>query len=336
MTRLVERKVEWYRTPIDKEVKKELMQRSDLRGFLQIIPQLLLSVATATFVVYAYHTLAWPFLIVALFIHGTGFTFVGEHAAIHELSHGTVFKTKGLNEFFLRLCGFITWKNVILYRESHIRHHMATVHGDQDLEVPLPYHLTLWNWVQYYTFDFSRFKACAWMIIRHSFGILSGEWEHFLFPESDPKARKRLFNYARFVLAGQLLIAAAIVYFKAWIFLAIFTFPFYATWLAWLVTIPQHAGLTPNSNDFRICCRSVKVDPFTLFMHWKMDYHVEHHMHAGVPFYNLPKLRQAIGYDLPPMDPFMKTWKEIRSTLKRQKSDPSYCHVPQLPSAAQS
>lgn len=330
---LIEKKVDWYRSPIDKAVRKKLMERSDARGFLQIIPQLLLSVLTGAFVVYSFYHFPLLVTVLALFIHGTCFTFLGEHAAIHELSHGTVFKTKGLNEFFLRLCGFITWKNIIFYRASHIRHHMATVHSDQDLEVPLPYKITPWQWIQYYTFDFTRFQACAGMIFRHSFGMVSGEWENHLFPESDLKMRKQLFGFARTVLVGQLCILSLIIYFKLWILLAIFTIPFYATWLAWLVTIPQHAGLQPNTNDFRLCCRSVKIDPFTLFMHWKMDYHVEHHMNAGVPFYNLPQLREAIESDLPPMIPFGETWKEIRSTLKRQKDDPSFYHSPELPTA---
>ena len=30
------------------------------------------------------------------------------------------------------------------------------------------------------------------------------------------------------------------------------------------------------------------------FFYWNMNYHVEHHMYAAVPYYNLPKLRKAI------------------------------------------
>lgn len=329
--KLKEEKIDWYRSPLDKDVKRELLQRSDLKGLAHTLAQIGLSIATGFFVWYSFHHLHWGITLAALFVHGTCFTFIGEHAGIHELSHGTVFRTKWLNEFFLRLIGFFTWKNVILYRASHIRHHMATVHSDQDLEVPLPFRVKPWQWVGYYTFDFDRFLATTGQIIRHSLGLLHGDWEHFLFPESDKKARRRLFNYARMVLAGQLLIAAAIIYVQDWILLALFTFPTYATWLAWLVTIPQHSGLQPDTPDFRLCCRSVKVDPFTQFLHWNMDYHVEHHMFAGVPFYNLPRLRKAIEHDLPPMHGFRKTWCEIRDTLRRQKTDPDYVYIPELP-----
>lgn len=229
MTKIFEEKVNWYRSPIDKTVKKELMKRSDLHGFLQIIPQLLLSVVTGAFCIYAFYTFSWPIVLLAFFIHGTCVTFVGEHAAIHELSYGTVFKTKWINEFFLIFCGFITWKNVVMYRASHTRHHMATVYTKQDLEIPMPYKVPLWKWIGFYTFDFDRFNVSSGMIVRHSCGILKGDWENYLFPTSDTKARKKLFGFARKVLIGQLLIVVAIIYFKLWILLAIFTFPFYAT-----------------------------------------------------------------------------------------------------------
>ena len=330
MPEIVEEKVNWYRSPIDKTLRKELMVRSDAKGLAQVIPLIALSLATGFTVWYSAHHWHWAATLLALFVHGTCFTFIGEHAGIHELSHGTVFKTKWLNEFFLNFCGFIAWKNVHVYRASHIRHHMATVHSNQDLEVPLPCRIPAWKWIGFYTFDIDRFLGANWQIIRNSFGILSGQWENYLFPPGS-KERKKVFGYARLVLVGQLMILGGIIYVQDWILLLLFTFPTYATWLAWLVTIPQHAGLKPDTPDFRLCCRSVKVDRFTLFLHWNMDYHVEHHMFAGVPFYNLPKLREEIKDDLPPMRSFPNTWKEIRQTLKRQKSDPAYCYIPEIP-----
>ncbi|MDZ8118980.1 fatty acid desaturase [Pontiella agarivorans] len=330
MPELVEEKVCWYRSPIDKALRKKLMERSDAKGLIHVVSLILLSLSTGFGVWYSAHHFHWSLTLLALFVHGTCFTFLGEHAGIHELSHGTVFKTKVLNEFFLKLIGFFTWKNIHVYRASHTRHHMATVHCKQDLEVPLPYKVTLRQWIGYYTFDVDRFLGTNWQIIRNAFGVLSGDWENYLFPEGS-KDRKKVFAYARIVLMGHLLIVAGIIYLQDWILLLLFTFPTYATWLAWLVTIPQHAGLQPDTPDFRLCCRSVKVDPFTLFLHWNMDYHVEHHMFAGVPFYNLPKLREAIKDDLPPMRPFFETWKEIRHTLKKQKTDPAYCYIPEIP-----
>jgi len=55
-----------------------------------------------------------------------------------------------------------------------------------------------------------------------------------------------------------------------------------------------------------------------------MNYHAEHHMHAGVPCYNLQGLSQVIAYDMPERKPLMGAWREMRETLKRQKTEPEY------------
>ena len=63
-----------------------------------------------------------------------------------------------------------------------------------------------------------------------------------------------------------------------------------------------------------------------------MNYHLEHHMYAAVPFHNLSKLRKAIEKDLPPAYPnLISAWKEILFAQKKQKTDPNFVLVPQLP-----
>jgi len=51
-----------------------------------------------------------------------------------------------------------------------------------------------------------------------------------------------------------------------------------------------------------------------------------------VPFYNLPRLREAIVDDMPPAPHGLwATWKEIIPILKRQRRDPHYSFRPTLP-----
>ncbi len=42
-----------------------------------------------------------------------------------------------------------------------------------------------------------------------------------------------------------------------------------------------------------------------------MEYHIEHHMYAAVPCYNLPKLHKAIKDYLPPVHNLTTAWAEI-------------------------
>lgn len=324
-------RISWYRTPIEKPVMKKLLQRSDAKGLQQCLSMIALSIATGTLAYYSYHHWPWFITAITIYFHGMCYFFHGAHAAIHDLSHGTPFKTKGLNALFFGLFGFISWTNIVRYRTSHMQHHQLTTHTGRDLEVELPWNPGRLEWLGYWTFDWKHFFGNLDILLRHSLGIIKGEWEHRLFPESDRKLRRKLFNWARFVLIGQLALAATFIYFDQWILLLIFTFaPFIGGILAWAVTLPQHAGLPPDTPDFRICCRSVKVHPFVRFLHWQMDYHVEHHMYAGVPFFNLKKLRNVIEHDIPEYDGLLTTWKKLRPVLKRQRTEPDYCITPQL------
>ena len=63
-----------------------------------------------------------------------------------------------------------------------------------------------------------------------------------------------------------------------------------------------------------------------------MNFHIEHHMYAGVPCYRLGRLHKAIKHDLPacPVG-LVATWREISGILKRQKAEPNYQYRPKLP-----
>ena len=90
--------IKWYRVPVDKEKLKLLSQRSDLMGFKQSLLHLFLWVITGTVSYYFFKLEFWGEFIISLLLHGI----IGSHFlhAHHELSHGTVFKTKYLNILF--------------------------------------------------------------------------------------------------------------------------------------------------------------------------------------------------------------------------------------------
>lgn len=330
-------RISWYRTPIDKDVLKSLTARSDLRGLLHAGGHLLLVVATGALAYRAWLNSNWLLMALLVWLHGTFYTFLGPAAAVHELSHGTPFRSRWLNDLFIRLVSFLTWSNFVHYRASHAGHHQYTVFKDLDLEVVLPFGLPrAWQWVLWLTVDPLDFMNTLRTTIRHARGRLEGEWEHRIFPESDPKKRRQLVTWARFLLIGHAVLAGVFIATGQWIFLLLVTFAhFIGRWLNAVVGLPQHIGMTPSVPDFRLCCRSNRLNPLFAFLYWNMNHHVEHHMYAGVPFYNLPKLRKVIGHDLPVIYPNLRaTWRDILMICHRQKEDPSYSFMPPLPETA--
>ena len=110
--------------------------------------------------------------------------------------------------------------------------------------------------------------------------------------------------------------------------------PFYGSWLFFLTNKPQHVGLQNNVSDFRLCTRTILLNQVFRLLYWHMNYHIEHHMYAAVPCYNLGKLHKLIRDDLPhcPRGLF-ETWKQIIAIHRRQRADPSYQYLPDLPAS---
>jgi fatty acid desaturase len=327
-------KIHWYRSPVDREILAELNQRSDLKGLLQTLGHLGLLVLTGGAAWYAAEQQAWLLLVLFLFVHGTFYAFLLN--GFHELCHSTVFKSKWLNTFFLYLFSFLGWYNPIFFWASHQEHHKYTLHPPDDLEVMLPVELTLSSFLKSAVINpwglYGRLKG----VIRLSLGRLEGQWEHTLFPASDPAKQQRLFNWARILLVGHTLLTAIFFYFGLWMLPVLITLaPFYGGWLLYLCNNTQHVGLQDNVPDFRLCTRTIILHPFVQFLYWHMNFHTEHHMYAAVPCYNLAKLHQAIKDDLPPSTVGLyATWKEIIAILQKQKVDPTYQYVPSLPAPA--
>ena len=327
----VQSKINWYRSPLDRKTLAELNQRSDLLGLLQTLGHLGLLGLTGAAAWYVVQMQAWPALIPVLFLHGTFYAFLLN--GFHELCHRTVFRSKFLNEFFLRVFSFLGWYNHILFWTSHQEHHKYTLHPPDDLEVVLPVEITLTNFLKAAFVNPWGFVARVKGVARLAFGRLDGEWEHMLFPRQDVQKRQALFNWARILLVGHLLLTAISLALGFWLLPVLITLaPFYGGWLLFLCNSTQHVGLTDNIPDFRLCTRSMLLNPFVRFLYWHMNFHIEHHMYAAVPCYKLGRLHKEIRDDLPPVSVgLVATWGEIIRILQKQRVDPTYQYLPTIP-----
>lgn len=342
-------KINWYRTKIDKKLLGELMKTSDLRGLTQVICQLSLFCVTG-FLSYSaaqiVSTTNWfwsvPMVAVALFLHGTGGPFMGL-VAVHELCHKTPFRTKALNEFFLKLYAFISWSDYVWFRPSHVKHHQLTVHEDSDGEVVLPQTISLKHW-KFWLGLLSWDPMVTWTTLKITYEramgqILSGDrgkdpaWYQHILAEDNLRLRKEHRNWSRILLVGHAILAGAFIVTGNWFLIVVFTFGTqYCAWLGFLCGVPQHFGLSPNVPDWRLCCRTYTCSWLPAFYYWNMQYHVEHHMFPAVPFYNLPNLRKALIHDLPfAPHGLWNTWSHMLTVHKAQIADPSYTFVPELP-----
>ncbi len=332
------KRIKWYRTPVDRDVLKQLNRRSNALGFAQAFGYLGTYALTAGLGIYA--AIAWPWWAVVglVFLHGMVGSFMIN--GVHELGHNTVFRTKSLNNFFEHVLAFLGWINCEMFKASHARHHAYTLHPPDDLEVVLPIRLMVKHFFMQGFVNVMGLKHAirnTWRIAR---GRLQGEWELTLFPEDSPKRAKPV-NWARTLLIGHgvIVVGSVVLGFAHspvwWLVPVLVTFgPFIGNWLFFLCNNTQHIGLQDNVADFRLCCRTFLLNPVFQFLYWHMNYHTEHHMYPTVPCYRLGKLHRLIRHDLPPCPRgLVTTWREIAAIQARQEQDPDYQHAPPVANA---
>ena len=323
--------IHWYRTPLPPEVLRELHELSDLRGALQTLGYLGVLAATGSTALYAASHWPVPATVLIVFLHGMVAAFLIN--GVHELGHGTVFKTRALNAFFDRVLSFFGWLNFEMFEASHARHHRYTLHPPGDLEVVLPIRIMVKNFFQHAFLN----PVGAWQTIRDTIRIARNQlkegWETKLFPPTDSVKRRRPVRWARLLLIGHGLVIAISIYYKLWLVPLLITFaPFYGGWLFFLCNNTQHVGLQDNVPDFRRSCRTFTLNPVVRFLYWQMNYHTEHHMYAAVPCYKLGKLHRLIQHDLPPCPKgLIATWQEIAAIQRIQKTNPTYQYLAPLP-----
>lgn len=322
--------VDWYRTPISLDLFKRLHQRSDWLGFRQTLGFLGVAALLAGATIWAQRHGHWFWALAGLFGYGTVAHFYVN--AMHELTHGTVFRTKFWNGFFARLISFLGWLHPDHFNASHQRHHRYTLHPPDDLEVRLPTHFSLYVFLVHLVVNPPFFRWMVCNTTNFALGRFEGEWNLICVPEAQSELRRDIIRWARVVLGGHLAILVISVWSGWWMIPVVVSFgPFVGGWLWFLCNNSQHTGMQDNVSDFRLCCRTVVPHPIVRFLYWHMNYHVEHHMYAAVPCYHLKRLHEAIRHDLPPCQGLRGAWREIRDVQRRQQEQPDYVPTISLP-----
>ena len=346
-------KVDWYRCPIEGARLRELSRRSDLRGWFQAGGHLALFALTGSLAYLFWAQQIWLGFALALFAHGTTGSFF--MVATHELGHGTVFRTRKLNKFFLYVFSLLSWWDHFDYASSHTYHHRYTLYPKADRENLLPLDPTIGPALLLQLFTVNLFGrpgrnfgkgGLIWTIRVTWLGALGkvgpedapiSEWLKALHVDQPAQHRKSI-AWSRILLFFHCTLFVVSIATGLWVLPLILTFfPFIGNWGVYFVGgLPQHGGLRENVADFRKNTRSMTLNPLAEFIYWSMNWHIEHHMYAGVPCYNLKKLAREIADDMPEPRTLLGTWREMRETWRRQQSDPDYQFDTPLPSGSKS
>lgn len=255
---------------------KALSEKSDLRGWLQVISHFG-AIGLTGLAIHA--TLGSAWVVLPFLAHGVLLNYL--YAGEHEFSHSTVFRSPGLNEFFGRLCGFITLHPRDRDQIQHFAHHRYTQKWREDGELYRP-HYTLKTYLIGLT--------GAWLVQRYPKMIIRGAMGDVPEPYIRGKNKDKVVLEARVTLALVVLIIALSLAFHSWAALLYWFAPLGLTkWAHQIQNLIEHIGMPHESNIFENT-RSTKTNAFMRWMCWNMQYHTAHHAYPSVPFYRLKQL----------------------------------------------
>lgn len=264
---------------VDPDQLKALSQKSDARGWFQVVTHFA-AIGVTGWLLHAALGSWW--VVPAFIIHGAFINYL--YAGQHEFSHSTVFKSPGLNEFFGRLFGLIVLHPRDLDQIQHFAHHRYTQKWREDGEL----------YRQRYTLgSYLMTLTGFWLVRRVPIGILRGAFGKVETPYVRGKNEQKVIREARFTLAIYLAIIIASIALHSWAALLYWFAPLVLTkWTHQIQNLIEHNGM-PHVGGIFENTRSTKTNAFMRWLCWNMQYHTAHHAYPSVPFYRLKELHQA-------------------------------------------
>ncbi|HVT34592.1 MAG TPA: fatty acid desaturase family protein [Nevskiaceae bacterium] len=278
-----------------------LTARSDWRGALAIARSWL--IIAGAFALAA----AWPnplTIVVAMIL------IAGRQLALavleHEGAHGTLFKTRWMNDVLCDwLCARPVWQNLKKYRAHHLVHHTHTGSDqDPDLSLHAGYPVSRASMRRKLLRDVSGYTGVKLII-----GLVLMDAGYFKWTVSNhveklPQDGRRWWNYgldflrnASGMLAANLALYAVLAasghgwLYLLWVGAYLTPFPL----LVRVRSIAEH-GVLPRVPDMLRNTRTTRATPIErlLWAPLQVNYHVEHHAMASVPYYRLPQLHALL------------------------------------------
>jgi len=318
---------EWYHSDIPRKQMKDLMQRSDgpaIRDTLIWLGAMLVLAAGGIALWGSWWAL--PFFLAYGVLYGSA-----SDSRWHECGHGTAFKTQWMNKVVYQIASFMIMRNPVTWRWSHARHHTDTVIVGRDPEIAVMRPPDLFRLILNVFGLLDAWHAMGDMV-RNAFGHLSAAEKSFI----PPMEQEKVVTVARiWLLIYAATLGTALVMHSILPLMLVGLPRLYGAWHHVLTGLLQHGGLADNVTDHRLNSRTVYMNPFSRFIYWNMNYHVEHHMFPMVPYHALPRLHAMISHDLPaPNRSIWQGYGEMIPAFLRQLRNEDYFLRRELPPTA--
>jgi fatty acid desaturase len=206
-------------------------------------------------------------------------------ALMHEAAHRLLFRNKKLNDWVGRwLLGFPSFTPTDLYRRGHMAHHREEF-GPDEPDIPL-----------YRGYPIQR-DSLRRKLVRDA----TGQTGWMLFKSLLRGTRSQdaaVRSQARGIVGTQLvLIAIGVALHHPWVYFILWLAPYLTVWrvINRLRSIAEHGGMQ-QSKDRRLTTHTVRQHWAARFglVPFHIGWHLAHHVDAGIPMANLPKLHAEL------------------------------------------
>ena len=313
----------FYKVPVERKKLRTYQRRTNRYGLIYFGTYIGLMIVFGGLTIW---TSSLPLKVVFFLLYATVFAF--SEPILHETHHRTPFRSLWLNEVVHYIAGLFAFKEPIRDRWLHAAHHTYTSYSDRDPEFQTE------RPPNFYTIglDFFRLRyAPLWLktTVRIAFfgpDELARVWV--------PKVEHRKIVWSSRACvafyAGVIGLAVAI---SSWYpILFVFAARIVGAWGYAFLSLPQHAGLEEDVDDWRQNTRTIHVGKVAQFFYWNMNYHLEHHMYPTVPYYALPAFHKELEDRTPTAyGSTWAAWREMLPALWRQRKEPSYAVRRPLP-----
>jgi fatty acid desaturase len=202
----------------------------------------------------------------------------------HEAVHGTLCSNAKWNAALGAVCAWPVLQNFAAYRVLHLRHHdHLGLPGDPD--------------------HYNNYTHWSWLLFLMHWGRLIIGYPAYIvaipiLAFRQGNARERF--WILFEVASVIALVVAVLLSPISRGLLIHAWLIPMVFINTLVNVrgmSQHTFLE-NQSDTILGTRSILTNRLTAFFMCNENYHLEHHLYPGVPWYNLPRLHRALKADL--------------------------------------
>lgn len=260
---------------IAKEKRETLRLLQHLRpSFNWMIPFFLVQWIAAGYVMQSIE--AFPVMVLCYFLMGC--SVVGLPVLMHEACHSLLSKKTVLNHWLGFLCGLPGLVSVSAYRSIHLIHHSQTRTEKDPDDIEAGAGTSLPKVLVHYIVLFAGIYFYLPMVALTGYRKAKGEVRFNIVAE---------YTLIALILATVLLLFPLDTIIHLWVVPLLI-----AGQLSNVRGLAEH-GLMSTGNPF-IDTRTVLSNRFVSFMMCNLNYHLEHHLFPGIPWYNLPKVHHLL------------------------------------------